>query len=378
MKSSQQVSTLTLPAEQLPLVPSEGRTINQGEALNPQRDLSDDQQALKGKSLSERACASLNTDRREMETFVQNLADGKFEPGSLRKIILWLCSKFGGPEYEVAVKQFTAQTAAAEHKGLFFRQEDFLNDLAAAVKGCDSSELPQVLHVVHNLLFTAPEARKDFLINKLFLPCLEEAHTEMSRDEINVKNSTEKYKIYFTIYKFCIEQSLLTPTLNKVSDLLPTLAEKAIYFAITASTQDEKNQYLQCLSEIRENQLDESLEGTCSSSFDVVDKMHGNFTEILQCFGENQNKQVESFETLVDNLKSIRDEVWTEYKECQGRNDDFDVSKNFVQKGSKFLLENPRLMWAALKMKKQVRFFGRIYSQNLSISQEVAMIKPNF
>jgi hypothetical protein len=82
--------------------------------------------------------------------------------------------------------------------------------LAAALRSCDSKELPGVLQVVCGIFAGNPEARRDFFINKLLLPCLNEAHAEISKNEaeFNAKIFVEKDEKFLKINHFCLDNGM--------------------------------------------------------------------------------------------------------------------------------------------------------------------------
>jgi hypothetical protein len=335
--------------------------------LQPQ--LTEQQKVLKDKlGLDERVCASFDSGKEGVQTFLANLEKGEFDPGLFRRFLLRLSSLFGGPEYEVAVKQFRVEMATAKGQELF-RQEDFLNDLAAAIKSCDSKELPRALPVVHDLLAADPAARRDFFIQKLLISCLEEAYEETTKDEINVKNFTEKYKGYLAINQFCVdskmqyeegEQTQINSKCKEIEKQVDTkvalLISNTMYCAITAISEDEKNQHIQRLSGIRQCLLPlqnyfyslENMAMQCG----YFDQISNNFTSILECFGDDHNEQIENFKALVEGLKKISREVLTEEATHRESDETYDRGKNWKQKAGKFFEKNQKLMWAALKMSK--------------------------
>jgi hypothetical protein len=342
--------------------------------LNPQPQLNEQQQVLKNEfGLNERVCASFNTESLVVQTFVKDLKEGKFSPNFFKKFTLWLSSKFGGPEYGAAVQQFRIETAAAKNSDLF-KQEEFQGALAAAIKSCDSDELPGVLKTVYDLLSAAPEARRDFFIKELLIPCLDEAHAEMSKDEIDVKNSTKKWKNFSAINQFCLkykdeiscskgEKLQMVSKLGEVEMPLGHLALKIMYCAITANTENEKAQLEKDLSEIRK--LSPTMERKMGTYFNSFDGLKNRFTEILRYFGQTQHEQRTSFRSLEDSLKSIANKAIEEccakktevggFEESERAFHDFE--KSFRQKGNEFLLEKPELMWAVLKMRTTDKFF---------------------
>ncbi|MDR0742112.1 MAG: hypothetical protein LBE98_01465, partial [Puniceicoccales bacterium] len=301
--------------------------------------------------------------------FFTDLEQGKFDPGSLRKFILWLCSKFGGPEYEAAVKQFTAEAAAAEHKDVF-SQEDFLNDLAAAVKGYHSKDLPEALRVIYDLLSADPEARRDFFINRLFIPCLEEAHTKASgiTGENDIKSFISQNKKYLAINQFRLKNKMkcegeatnrVWQQNKEITDKIYTLAMEAMYHVI-ASPKEERDQHLQYLEDLRNIQNtagNKCVDVFDSPYFEEFDRMNGDFSSILECFGNDHNEQIGNFKALVEGLKKISREVLTEEATHRESGETYDREKNWKQKAGKFFEENQKLMWAALRMLKTNQTF---------------------
>jgi hypothetical protein len=240
------------------------------------------------------------------------------------------------------VKQFTVKTATAKSQGLF------LNVLAAAIKSCDSEELPQVLPVVHDLLAANPAARRDFFINKLLIPCLGEVHMEASKsgNEIDIKNFVENYKRYSTIEKLCLgngmqctteENTQITPLHLTDKDYI-SLTKEAIYRAITSPT-NERDLHLQNLQHMKSLPRATRL---CELHFEIVDSVHGDFTSLLGCFGEEQEKQLGNFKALVDGLRNIANEILLQNQGAW--------AQAFISKASEFLFENTELLYAMLKL----------------------------
>ncbi|MDR1457726.1 MAG: hypothetical protein LBI47_02680, partial [Puniceicoccales bacterium] len=92
---------------------------------NPEPSLNTHQQVLKDKfGLNERVCANFDAENQEVQTFVKDLKDGKFDPNIFKKFLLCLRNGFGGPKYDAAVQQFRTEMAATKNKGLF-RGEEF-------------------------------------------------------------------------------------------------------------------------------------------------------------------------------------------------------------------------------------------------------------
>ncbi|MDR1457516.1 MAG: hypothetical protein LBI47_01535 [Puniceicoccales bacterium] len=333
---------------------------------NPQPLLSENQKALKDKfGLNEHACAVFDAGSSDVKTFVKDLKGGKFDPNILKRFLLWLSSKFGGPEYNAAVQQFRIEMAATKDQELF-RREEFQTTLAAVIKNCDSNELPQVLSVLHGLLSADPEARRDFFINKLFILCLDEAYTEISKIKIDVKISTEKYKKYFAISSFCQSNHILfspaektnAGTMNKREKLFgmaSIVASTAMFRAVLSPSKEERSQYRQCFSEIKKYYT--YIEGTLGYSEADFVKYEKSFLQALQHFGSNDREQRQSFKSLVDGLTHIASKTTEKCNKGQIKSEAW--VKNFISEASEFLWRKPKLMWAMLKMRKTNEYFSQ-------------------
>jgi hypothetical protein len=278
---------------------------------------------------------------------------------------LCLRNGFGGPKYDAAVQQFRTEMAATKNKGLF-RGEEFQTTLAAAIKSCDSNELPQVLSVVHGLLAADPEARRDFFVNKLLIPCLNEIPRDISETgtEIDAKSLIGKSENLLTINGFCVSKKveLSAAEGEQIEKLIPTEAQltftiaKAICGAITDSG-SERDLCLRYLKHVRSSALTSgngALVGMHFETFDAMEK-NGDFPNLLQCFGTERNEQIKNFKSLVDGLYSIGKRVKAEHGRAKGPEEA--LVKKFTQKANEFLLGNQELMWAMLRMLKTNIFF---------------------
>ncbi|MDR2776578.1 MAG: hypothetical protein LBB17_00830 [Puniceicoccales bacterium] len=325
--------------------------------LDPQLQLIDSRKVLKDKfGLGERVCASLDLKKKEMATFLNDLGKGKFDPGPVRKAMLWMRSKLGGPEYEVAVKQFRVKMAAAENRELFW-QEDFLSDLTAAIKSCDSTELPVVIRVVHDLLAANPAARRDFFTNRLFHSFLTEARDAISHQGVEV-DTVEKYGKFLILNQWCLDNGMeCSPQELQSADQLQLtneqfllLVKKTMYCAIIspANERDQYMQYVQYMYRFPEEKY-------CSRWFKAFDETGSNFANLLRCFGRSQNEQLGKFKAFVDGLKNVADEISTssEYLNPDERR------QSFILQASEFLFDNTELMWAALEMRETNKDFTR-------------------
>ncbi|MDR2628973.1 MAG: hypothetical protein LBC30_03235, partial [Puniceicoccales bacterium] len=310
---------------------------------NPQPSLNDQQQVLKNKfGLSERVCASFNTEKEEVKTLVQDLEKGKFSPGPIKKFILWLSSKFGGPDYETTLQQFRVQTAAAKSQEIF-KPEDFQRNLAAAIRSCNGEELPQALQGAYDLLAGDPEARRDFFINQLSIPCLEAAHDEILKPEgdVDIKILMENLE-HVSKIKQLLGKNNLNLENERVrsleSNILAFLLPEAAYGAIVGS---------EILQQLRSLPLTGKMaEGLWSTHFQILDPLKNDaFSEILQCFDGNREEQVTSFKELMEGLRNIAKEVTAE---CGLDQDKW--GRNFLSKAKEFLLGKSNLMYAMMKM----------------------------
>jgi hypothetical protein len=267
------------------------------------------------------------------------------------------------------VKQFTVKTATAKSQGLF------LNVLAAAIKSCDSEELPQVLLVVNDLLAANPAARRDFFIQKSLIPCLDEMNgaissqlgaTSCREDRANVKNFIENDIKFSAINKFCLENKMQcvrdeigqAKSLSLKAKQLGVLVPRIMYCAIT-SPESERDSYLQYLQNMRSSYLKIKVDEVADVCFHAFDAMHGDFTSLLGCFGKNREEQVRNFDALVDGMRGVSIEAYEEGQKeqiaCYGSNRSYDtdtVEKKFKQKEIEFLFKNPELTLAALRMLK--------------------------
>ncbi|MDR2603274.1 MAG: hypothetical protein LBC11_01800 [Puniceicoccales bacterium] len=329
---------------------------------NQQPSLSKHQQVLQEKfGLSERVCASFKTESEGMKTFVRNLGDGKFDPGLIKTFLLWLSSKFGGRKYEAAVRQFRIETAATKSQEIF-KSGDFQNDLADAIRNCDSKELLQAIQAAYDMLAGDPGARRDFFINKLLIPFSGKVCAKMSKGKIDVKNPLEICKNFSVVNQFCLDNKIeclqkekpqVIFNLEGVKIPLGNLVIKVMYRIITADTDGEREQLEKDLSEIKKLRLTAKEESNTHLSLFYAFK--DSFSQILQCFGENQDESLSDFKTFEDGLGKISNEIT---EKCQGgQAKDEDWGKLFTQKVREFLSEKPKLMWAALGMNKAMPTF---------------------
>ncbi|MDR0693406.1 MAG: hypothetical protein LBF49_02425 [Puniceicoccales bacterium] len=314
------------------------------------RQLTIAQQVLKDKfGLDERFCARFDTENQKVQTFVKDLKDGKFDPNFIMKFIRWLSTDFGGPKYEAAIQQLRAEIAASKDQELF-KDQEFQENLATAIKSCDGSELPQILPVVHDLLAEDPDVRRDFFIKELLIPCLREAHEEISKSEaeIDIKNFIGRYKNFSFINQFCLDKGMYCLSnedaqakyLQPPDEKIASLITDTIYHIITGS-ESERVSYLQLLEDARSlPTLRDGVQG-CENFLKVFDGMNNDFTGLLQCFGREPNEQTANLKALVDGLRGIAAEAQRE-----GINDQGGSEKIFLEKASGFFLEKPELMYA--------------------------------
>ncbi|MDR2432878.1 MAG: hypothetical protein LBD34_03960 [Puniceicoccales bacterium] len=347
--------------------PTRGRVsqVSSDTQLNLQPELNPQQQALKEKfGLPERVCTNFDANKERVETFLNDLEKGKFDPGALKKFMLWLCSKFGGQKYEAAVQQFRVKTAAAEREGVF-SPKDLLDDLAAAVESCNIKDLPKVLSVTYELLSADPKARRDFFINKLLIPCSTKTYAEIpcltetyvktsNKDEINmVKSLIEKEKKFSAINKFCLAKKMTASSeeTNEIYKPAPTdeqwcvLISKVMYYAIVSS-EGEREKYLQYLQYLQSGHpCSAQINQACLQKFETFNEMN---SDLLRCFGNTKEDQITNFKAFVDGLRDIAAKVQTEHSD--------DKEKAFMSRASAFLIDNPELMWEALKMQEMDLF----------------------
>jgi hypothetical protein len=338
---------------------------------NPEPSLTEHQKALKDKfGLNEHACAVFDAESPDVKTFVKDSKGGKFDPNILKRFLLWLCNGIGGPKYDAAVQQFRTEMAATKNKGLF-RGEEFQTTLATAINSCDSNELPHVLSVVHDLLAADPEVQRDFFINKLLIPCLNEIPRDISETgtEIDAKSLIGKYGKFLAVNDFCVNNNIEPNQTersqfhlgahSKLSDKkLSFTITRAMYYAIFGS-ENERNLCSQYLKDTQSSRLCLNVLGNNSVCFEAFDEMNNDLTSILQGFGENQNEQIASFKAVVEALRNISHRVTTEWAKHVREEVSYNPEKSFTQKASECLLEKPALMWAVLKMEKTNEHFSQ-------------------
>ncbi|MDR2432248.1 MAG: hypothetical protein LBD34_00645 [Puniceicoccales bacterium] len=240
--SSSNSEAQKIPEQTRPVGEHKVNSVSGSPKSNSRLQLGTHQKALKDKlGLDERICANFNVETLEVQAFVNDFEGGRFDPSPIRKFAMWLNSKSGGPEYDVAIQQFRIKTAITE-------DQKFQKALATVIKSCNSSELPQILSAVYDLLAVDPEARRDFFIKNLLIPCLNEAWEEVSKNEIDVKNSTGKYGKFLAINQFCLNNEIKCS--EEESENIKGICEKmfgrsfleakaAMHYAITG-VEDEK------------------------------------------------------------------------------------------------------------------------------------------
>jgi hypothetical protein len=145
----------------------------------------------------------------------------------------------------------------------------------------------------------------------------------MSKNEVDVKIFIEKYEKFLTINKFCLNNTMTCSSGEdlQVDEHFGDLARQAAYCVVITNTENKKEQYLQCLSDFHRFKPDDSIIDTYLS---VLKDIINSIADLLGCFGESQDKQIENFKTLVEGLKSITVEIATKF--------DKDKIKNYMQK----------------------------------------------
>jgi hypothetical protein len=272
-----------------------------------------------------------------MGDIADRLERGEFDPGLFRRFLLRAASHFGGTEYDTAVKELRLSHVLPELSDE--NKESVLTGLAEATLSCEPDEIEGVCQVMYDLLGENLDMRRDFFVNKLFLPCTSETMNATSAAEID----QGKLKKLDLLNKFFENKGICLSEVETVHRQLENLISRELWNAVVADDADRPAHIslLKVLVKFHA-ELKEDLLVNCLCAENSA------FNAFLGCFGKDREEQIANFDEMVNEVKRLGQETFSSSPECRTNKDKLEASLR--PKIRDLLLENPTLIWPALAL----------------------------